>query len=91
MRLYGLPPMTNAAAWAMHEAFRADRRCGFADEPGGIEACWKKCAARKSPSPKMWMAAYLAAFAICGGHELLTIDKGFRQYNGLKLKLLSAP
>lgn len=35
------------------------------------------------------MDAYLAAFAICGGHQLLTLDKAFKQYQALDLILLS--
>jgi predicted nucleic acid-binding protein len=35
------------------------------------------------------MDAYLAAFAIAGGHQLVTTDKGFAQYPGLSLHVLS--
>jgi predicted nucleic acid-binding protein len=35
------------------------------------------------------MDAYLAAFAIAGGHRLLAFDRDFRQFEGLDLVLLS--
>lgn len=89
LRAYGVPPMTNAQAWAQYEGIASDRRCGFVGEPAGVEARWKRYAERGSASPKVWMDAYLAAFAVCGGFSLATTDKGFRQYDGLDLQLLS--
>jgi uncharacterized protein len=35
------------------------------------------------------MDAYLAAFAIAGGHQLVTTDKAFKQFQGLDLLVLS--
>ena len=34
------------------------------------------------------MDAYFAAFAVCAGLGLVTIDKGFKQYKGVDLRLL---
>jgi predicted nucleic acid-binding protein len=34
------------------------------------------------------MDAYLAAFAVTGGFELVTTDTDFRQYRGINLQLL---
>lgn len=34
-------------------------------------------------SPKLWMDAYLAAFAVTAGLTMVTIDVGFRQFSGL--------
>ena len=36
-----------------------------------------------------WMDAYLAAFAIAGGHQLITTDKGFKQFAELNPVILS--
>lgn len=89
MRPYGLPPMTNAAAWAVYDGFRSDRRVEFAGEPSGIDARWKRFASRGMASPKIWMDAYLAAFAIAGGHRFVTTDKGYRQFKDLDLVVLA--
>lgn len=83
---YGNPPLTNQQAWEAYEAFRADERIAFrADEPPGIEEAWKRFALKGSASPKLWMDAYLAAFALTAGYRLVTNDGAFRQFPGLDL------
>ncbi len=86
---YGNPPLTNREAWAAYEALLADHRIVMrADEPVGIESRWQELAARDTASPKLWMDAYLAAFALTGGYRLVTNDSAFRQFDGLDLLLL---
>ena len=60
-------------------------------EPVNLRSIWLRLASRPTPSPKLWMDAYLAAFTITGGHQMVTFDKAFRQFLslGLKLKLLT--
>ena len=87
---YGNPPLTNAAAWKAFEALVADDRITLrADEPAGIEARWKAFAARHTASPKLWMDAYLAAFAVSDGCRLVTTDAAFRQFDGLDVVVLA--
>lgn len=83
LAVYGNKPLSNTEAWTAYDAFAADDRITFRPEPLGLEATWKKLAARKTCSPKLWMDAYLAAFAITAGAELVTIDKAFTQFSGL--------
>ena len=59
-----------------------------ADEPAGLDARFRKWAGSRDAAPKLWMDAYLAAFAHSGGHRLVTIDRAFRQFVGLDLELL---
>src|SRR5262249_29198994 len=73
---YGALPLSNRDAWALYQRFLADRRIGAVAEPVGLEDHWKSLAAREESSPKLWMDAYLAAFAIAGGHRLVTTDTG---------------
>lgn len=81
---YGNPPLTNAHAWKAYEAFAADDRIALRiDEPPQLESRWEQLAARDTASPKLWMDAYLAAFAITGGLRLVTTDIAFRQFAGL--------
>jgi toxin-antitoxin system PIN domain toxin len=87
---YGIEPMTNAAAWDFYNAIAADPRCALAPEPGGLEEKWAAYARMKSASPKLWMDAYIAAFAVTGGYELITTDEGFRQFKDLKPIILTA-
>jgi toxin-antitoxin system PIN domain toxin len=86
---YGIPPLSNKAAWSAFERFRADQRIGWVDEPPGLEASWKRLAGATKPSPKLWMDAYLAAFAMACGYQLVTTDKAFKQFKGLDLVVLS--
>lgn len=86
---YGIPPLTNRAAWSAYQGFCADERTAWAEEPRGLESHWKKFSERLKPSPKLWMDAYLAAFAIAGGYQLVTTDKAFKQFIGLDLLVLS--
>ena len=92
MRPYGIPPMTNDAAWAVYAALSSDRRVAWIAEPAAadLEAHWKGFAAHAIASPKLWMDAYLAAFAVAGGHRLVTTDKAFKQFKGLNPVVLAA-
>jgi toxin-antitoxin system PIN domain toxin len=86
---YGIPPLSNKAAWSAYEGFLADERIAWAEEPRGLESHWKKLAGTAKASPKLWMDAYLAAFALAGGYQLVTTDKAFKQFKGLDLVVLS--
>lgn len=60
-------------------------------EPEGTRALWLELASLDSASPKVWMDAYLAAFAIRGGLRLVTLDRDFQSWipKGLELELLA--
>lgn len=86
---YGNPPLTNREAWSAYEAFLADDRITFrADEPVGVQPIWKQLAVRRTASPKLWMDAYLAAFALAGRYSMVTTDAAFLQFRGLDLLVL---
>jgi toxin-antitoxin system PIN domain toxin len=88
---FGNPPLTNTEAWQVYQSFLKDSRVAYAAEPHDLERHWQQLAARDNSSPKIWMDAYLAAFAITSGSQLVTIDAAFRQYEGLDLLLLTRP
>jgi len=86
---YGNPPLTNRQAWATYQELLADDRIVLrVEEPAGLEAHWVRFAARDTASPKIWMDAYLAAFALAGGYRMVTTDAAFKQFPGLDLELL---
>jgi len=89
MQLYGLSPFNNAGACRLMDGFLEDSRISWVSEPPRLESNWRKLAARQTPSPKLWMDAYLAAFALAGGHQLVTTDKAFTQFQDLDLIVLS--
>lgn len=88
---YGNPPLTNREAWSIYETFLDDDRIDWAEEPEGVEPLWKELAGRPTASPKLWMDAYLAAFAMAGRYRMLTTDGAFRQFRGLDLLVLGQP
>jgi len=85
---YGIPPLTNSQAWQTYNGLCADSRITFATEHSDIETRWIELANASTSSPRLWMDAYLAAFAISGGHQLVTFDSAFTQFRGLDLLLL---
>ena len=88
---YGNPPLTNQQAWQAYEALLADDRIIFrVQEPAGLDRHWKEFALRETASPKLWMDAYLAAFAHAGGFRMVTSDTAFRQFSVLDLVLLGS-
>jgi hypothetical protein len=78
-----------AKAWRLYDAFLGDPRVSFSQEPVSVEALWRGFTRRRSFSPKVWNDAFLAAFAKAGDFELVTFDKGFKQYKGVNCKILS--
>lgn len=85
---YGLAPLTNREAWAVMETFMKDDRIALANEPPGIEEAWRSLAAGDTSSPKLWMDAWLAAFARCSGHRMITTDKAFTQFEGVQVLVI---
>lgn len=85
---YGIEPLTNREAWRIGESFFEDARIAYAREPEGIEERWRSLALGDSASPKLWMDAWLAAFALCSRFQLVTIDKGFKKFEGLDALIL---
>lgn len=88
---YRSKPISNAATWAKWEELIDLPQVIFATEPDGLPDLWRQFAARDTTSPKVWMDAYLAAFAITGRLEFVTLDRDFQAYepHGLNLRLLA--
>lgn len=85
-------PITNRQAWGVYDALRRDEAVVFLDEPSDLEVVWRKLANPTTASPKIWMDAYLAAFAVRGRLRMVTLDMDFRRFqsHGLDLHLLGA-
>ena len=69
--------------------FESMPNVAIADESMEFNKAWRTLSALPTSSPKVWMDSYLAAFAISNGYTLVTFDKGFVQYPGLKFELLN--
>jgi len=90
-KTYGQTPLTNRGALMAVDALQALPQVAWRDESPGVFSQWRTLAALDSASPKVWMNAYLAAFAIAGGLRLVTLDRDFNNFvaQGLDLNLLT--
>jgi toxin-antitoxin system PIN domain toxin len=89
----GIVPLSNAEAAEFLNSLYHDPAVSRAGEPLAMRALWLRLADRPNAAPNVWMDAYLAAFAITLGAEMVTFDKGFHVYKhaGLALQLLECP
>ena len=75
-------------AWAFYGNLIQDPCMFEVKEPDGLQAIWAGICFDFGSSPKLVADAYLAAFAISGGFQLVTSDKAFKKFEGLELILL---
>lgn len=80
--------ITNEIAWDRWEILAAMPQVLFLGEPPDLPRQWATYAQLKTASPKVWMDAYLAAFANAYGVPLLTLDKDFQQFEALDVRML---
>lgn len=80
---------TMSQAWAVYNDTLLDPRIGFLTEPEGLESQWRQWSQLGTFSHHVWNDAYLAAFAHAGGYAVVTFDKGFTQYAGLAVMILT--
>jgi uncharacterized protein len=85
----GADVLSLTEAWTIYDTFHKDPFVTFVGEPEGVEPLWRGYTEHQSFSHKVWNDAYLAAFARAAGYELITFDKGFSRYAGLKHTILS--
>lgn len=90
LKVYGAEGLTNRDALVAVNALQALPQVCVRDEPRGAVPLWHTLSVMDSASPKVWMDAYLAAFAATGGLRLLTLDRDFKNFvtQGLNLVLL---
>lgn len=70
------------------EVLENDERVIFAAEPPGVDRVLRDCISGRAGTPNLWSDAYLAAFALVSDVELVSFDKGFRNFAGLRFCLL---
>jgi uncharacterized protein len=58
-------------------------------EPIGLAAAWRENIATRTATPKLWMDAFLAAWAHSSNLAFVTFDAGFKSYQLDNLQLLS--
>ncbi len=92
LHAYGAEGFTNQDAAKLIKTLCSLSAVSTLEEPSGLESRWLELAGLPSASPKVWMDAYLAAFATRHDAEFVTLDRDFQNFekHGLKLRLLSA-
>ena len=90
LKVYGAEGLNNRDALVALDALQVLTQVSWRDEPPGTFSLWRTFATRDTASPKVWMDAYLAAFAVAGGLRLVTLDRDFKNFvpQGLDLTLL---
>jgi uncharacterized protein len=91
-RTYDALGQTNRTVWLAIDTLQALPQVAWREEPTGVFAQWRTLATLDTASPKVWMDAYLAAFAMQAGLQMVTLDGDFKNFvkQGLDLKLLGA-
>lgn len=92
LRAYGAEGFTNQDAVKLISALTKLPGIRLLSEPPDLEPLWHRLAGLQTASPKVWMDAYLAVFAILHGADFVTLDRDFQNFekHGLKLKLLTS-
>ena len=92
LHAYGAEGFTNQDAAKLIKTLSGLSAVSTLEEPSGLESRWLDLAGLPSASPKVWMDAYLAAFAIGHDAEFVTLDRDFQNFekDGLRLRLLSS-
>lgn len=88
MQAYGAQALSNIEILGILREYSRDKKVGIAVEPENTMHYWRNFSGSTSSSPKLWMDAYLAGFAVAGGMRLVTLDKGFAQFPSLDCIIL---
>ena len=88
LKAYGAVGLTNRDALVALQAFLALPQVCEREEPPGLVPLWHRLAARDTASPKVWMDAYLAAFAMNARLRLVTLDQDFKAFEAQGLDCL---
>ena len=89
LKVYGAEGLTNRDALTALHTLLALPQIAERAEPPGLTTLWHRLASRDTASPKVWMDAYLAAFAIVGGLRFVSLDRDFGGFTAQGLDLLA--
>lgn len=90
LKAYGAEGLSNRDALLAMGALLALPQVCEREEPPGVLVLWHRLASRDTASPKVWMDAYLGAFAIAAGLRIVSLDQDFKNFvtHGLDLVLI---
>jgi toxin-antitoxin system PIN domain toxin len=82
--------LSASEAWEIYQSYLAQPQIHFLAEPETTEWHFSSLTAKAALPHRLWTDAYLAAFAIAGGCQLVSFDADFEQFPGLDFLHLSA-
>lgn len=82
-RILGPETLDGASAWRALRTWLAEPRVNLSTEPAGLDKCLEGLNLKLDLRGGHWTDAYLAAFALAGGHRLVTFDGDFKKYPDL--------
>jgi toxin-antitoxin system PIN domain toxin len=88
-RLMKPSPLSALDAWRTIVELPADEQVRFLSEPLGLDSTLPELFRYPVPTRRLVNDAYLAAFAICSDRKVVTLDRGFVQFHGLQVEILS--
>lgn len=74
-----------AEFWVGWDRLIDDERFALVGEPAGLQDAWRTVTAALPKGKSAETDCYLAAFAIAGGHSLVSFDRGLRRFAGVDL------
>ena len=84
----GTGALSASAAWQEIAGLLEDERVELIPEPKGIDAILPTLLRYPVPTINLISDADLAALAICADRILVSQDRGFEQFKGLRLRFL---
>jgi toxin-antitoxin system PIN domain toxin len=75
-------------AWGIYDKLTQDPRVLIITETATLGTTFRSLTQADSPSHVLWTDAYLAAFSMESGAQLVTFDQGFSRFSGLDLRVL---
>jgi toxin-antitoxin system PIN domain toxin len=80
--------VTAGEGWGLVERLLQDERIEFVSEPSTVDSFLPALLHQRVPNGKLVSDAYLAAFAMASGRQMVTFDGGFRSFRGLEVDLI---
>jgi len=78
-----------ATAWRLIDELAQDERIIFVAEPDLLDSYFPALLNSPVAAGKLVGDAYLAAFSMATSRRMITFDRGFRQFKGLEVEVLS--
>jgi toxin-antitoxin system PIN domain toxin len=86
-KIMGKDTKTMSQACSLWDRVWADSRIAFLPEPDAFESEFRSRSRLPSRSPKVWADAYLVAFALVSGLNLVTFDRALKSQGAFVLVL----